>query len=210
MLHKKNPFTDQISTEAYKAVFPIFVINDKSNCHLIIGLNTGSTHTEETLNALKIPDMNPGRETTKSTEQQINDLRKYMGFNISELAKILQVKRPTIYEWIAGKFPSYKNQDRLDLIYTFCQRWMEKKVGKIGRHMYRNVTKDNKSLMDLFEADDFDRLQINAALDLVASIISKTIKERSEIDKILKSEGFEPISKEEQKARLMRFSRIIS
>ena len=113
---------------------------------------------------------------TESTQQQIDNLRRHMGFNISELAKIMQVKRPTIYEWLTGKPPNRKSQNRLDEIYDFCQRWTEKKAGKLGRYIYRKITQDNKCLMELLEDDVLDTLQINGALDLIATVIIPLIR----------------------------------
>jgi DNA-binding XRE family transcriptional regulator len=165
--------------------------------------------TKETFNSINLLNIDDNADFV-TPKEQINDLRKYMGFNISELAKIIKVKRPTIYEWLEGKSPNPRNQTRLDLIYSFCKRWKEMGAGRLGRYMYRNVTQDNKCLMDLLEEKIINEGQINKVLDVIAASLFESKKGRAAREKILKSEGFESISKGEQRSRLMKLTRKIS
>jgi hypothetical protein len=193
-------------TQSYRGVFPFFVINDS----LIIATSTGYMFVQETLDAANLLNDSQNIKKPKSTEQQINDLRSYMGFNISELAKILQVQRPAIYEWLEGKLPNRRNQNRLDSIYEFCRGWLEKDVGKLGRYTYRKITQDNKSLMELLEQNELSVIRIHNALDLIADVIIKTKRRLEAKDRLLKDEGFKPISSKEKKTKLMKISRKIS
>lgn len=193
-LNKRN------SSSCSQNEFPFFVING----NLIIALGSGCLLTSKTLSAMRIANTN---EKTINAKQQLDNLRKYMGFNISELARILRVKRPTIYEWLAYKSPNPQNQTRLDFIYVLCQKWIEKGAGRIGRCLYRKVTQDNRCLMDLLEDKTINETQVNDTLDMIAESFLKTISEHTEREELLKSEGFEPISKEKQRSALMKLTR---
>lgn len=51
------------------------------------------------------------------------EFRNKIGLNLTELSNILQVKRPTIYEWLESEnIPNQKNQQRLDKIYELLGR----------------------------------------------------------------------------------------
>ena len=184
--------------------FAFFVINDR----LILGVSSGAALACEALHLS--PKTNLAIGNPISAQEQLNNLRKHMGFNISELARIIQVKRPSIYEWLELKSPNPKNQERLDLIYSFYQYWKEKDVGKIGQYMYRKITQDGRSLMDLLEEDNIDETQVNETLDIIAASLLKVAKENAARDVLLESKGFKPISKDEQRSRLMKLTRKIS
>ncbi|MGD9152911.1 MAG: hypothetical protein PVG30_04540 [Gammaproteobacteria bacterium] len=189
-----------------KDIFAIIIINS----NIFSSPGTGSTLTEETLNIDRWLNFGTKKIGVKNAKKQIEDLREYMGFNISEIASIIQVKRPAIYDWLAGNSPNINNQNRLDEIYRICTIWMEKQIGKSGRTAYRKITEDKKCLMELLEESKLNIKQIIKIFDLIADLIKKTKNRQSFRDKLLKSENFEPITKEEQKARLEKISRKIS
>ncbi len=58
-----------------------------------------------------------------SAKDQIRFLRMGVELNISEIAAMMFVKRPTIYEWMKGKEPSLRNQKRLEEICRICSQW---------------------------------------------------------------------------------------
>ncbi len=140
-----------------------------------------------------------------SAKEQLYDLRKYMGFNISVLARIMHVKRPTIYEWMNGKEPSRKNQHRLDAIYSVCETWKEKNAGWVGLYLYRKIGENNRCLIDLLEETNINKDEIDKLLDIIAKNIFKAEQEFSKKHKSLKQ-----ISKEEQRASLIKLTRKIS
>ena len=107
--------------------------------------------------------------TIISIQEQIDNLQFRMGLNISEIAKIMLVTRSTIYNWI--KYMSLinrKNQIRLDLIHSICEKWEKKNVGILGQYKYKKPRGTNKHLIDLLCEPHINIIEVISLLDEIA------------------------------------------
>jgi hypothetical protein len=118
-------------------------------------------------------------------KEKLEALRKYMGFNISEIASILQIQRPTVYEWLGTDNPKLRksNRKRLNAIYEICEKWHQTRVGRLGQYVRRAIYK-NKSLFDLLSEENLNYEIIYEAMGHLEKIIkdaatNKTIHKRS-------------------------------
>lgn len=145
------------------------------------------------------------RSEMTSVKTQLDNLRKKMGLNISEIAAMLLVSRPTIYEWIDLENKLRKsNQTRLDNIYDLCLYWEKKNLGHLGIYLYRKIGNQQDSLFSMLSKKALNKEQICFVLDQVGEVIADAQKKRAAHDELLKKHGFEEISKEELHDRFER------
>ena len=170
---------------------------------LISGEKDGSgsvrlvTQSEEVLGYEKILNV----EKIKNPKSQVEYLRDVLGFNISQLATILDVQRPTIYEWLEDKEPNPRNQERLDKIYSFFSDWRHKHGLRIGGYFYKKFEK-NKSLYDLLIEEDVNENQIVKYISKIKNILILNEEAEFKRNKNLKDAGFVPVSQEQKKRAL--------
>lgn len=140
----------------------------------------------------------------QNTYEQIKQLKISMGFNILELAAILNVSRPTIYDWIESKKTTIhkKNQKRLNLIYEISKTWESKNIGQLGGYLHKPLGATNVSLFDLLKSDNLNLSAIDSYLDSIAQTKLKKRQTDEAHEALLKKHGFEPISKEDMEERL--------
>ena len=142
-----------------------------------------------------------------SVKDQIDGLRNKMGLNISELAHILLVKRPTIYAWLDNKEPNKSNRKRLDIIYKLCSKWGRNGLGEIRDYLYRSIGA-RKPLLFLLEEKQLDETLITQVLDQIEITMSRNRREYAERAALLEKHGFKPLDQEELAFRLRCMTRV--
>ena len=147
-----------------------------------------------------------------SIRVQIENLRRKMGLNISEIAEVLFVTRPTIYEWLGNedaKLHSF-NQQRLNLIYELFLIWDKKNIGRIGsNYFHKMIMSENKSLFMLLTEEELNKERICNVMNQIQEL--KEIQNKNdELRKtFLQQHGFEEVSKEAREDNLNKFIRNI-
>lgn len=133
-------------------------------------------------------------------KEQVEFLRKDIGFNISELSSILHISRPTVYEWIDSESPNIQteNQIRLNEIYDVCAKWKETNLGRIGNNLRRIMYQD-KSLFDLLKEENLDRTSISEIFSLLKEIMQKNQDRKNKHEAFIKKHGLEEESKKRRK-----------
>lgn len=136
--------------------------------------------------------------------EQIVNIKKSMGFNILELAAVLQVSRPTIYDWLESKASKIRknNQIRLNHFSEISKNWDYKHSGQFGSHLHKPIGNSNVSLFDLLKSNNLDLNKINSYMDSIARAISKKQQADKAHEALLRKHNFEPISKEDMEDRL--------
>lgn len=133
-----------------------------------------------------------------SINNQIDSLRKVMGLNISDIAAVLHVSRPTVYQWLASEV-SIRNshQERLNDIYDICLFWSRKKVGGLTAYLHKRMNNSSKSLIEVLADDRLDKNKIHYLLNQIEQsiLLRKDMKSKNEI--LLKQYGFEDVSEDE-------------
>jgi len=102
--------------------------------------------------------------------QKIESIREAFGLTTSALAEILDVSRPTIYQWIKGQSePSGDNKARLDRVALFAAKWNKAFPTMNMDHWLTDNEPGRPSLMDLLKDGDLDIKKID---DLLAQRIA--------------------------------------
>jgi len=103
-------------------------------------------------------------DVTADVQEKIAGIRHYLSLTTTDLASVLQVKRPTIYAWTAGAVSLHRNhRARLDMAYEIARDWRALSMKPIGEGI-REKFAGGAALIDLLSADQFDHVAIRSAM----------------------------------------------
>lgn len=139
-----------------------------------------------------------------TAHEQLIQIKYLMGLNILEIAGILQVSRPTIYDWLESQETTIrkKHQERLNAIYQICQNWNMKRLGRLGSYLHQPIGEVSLSLFDLLKAKSLDCNTINCQIEHIAQLMFAKRQENEAHDAFLKKHGFAPVDREDMIERL--------
>ncbi len=117
-----------------------------------------------------------------------------LSVNKSQLADILGITRPTLYEWLAGKEPSPDKAARIEAI----ARVLATAGARAGRPLNaafvrRALPDESASLLDVLRADVIDEARAVGLVRAVVALDAAQAKEREDKERSLRSRGFEPV-----------------
>lgn len=147
--------------------------------------------------------------TTPYTVEQLGDLRSVFGLNVSELAAILRVQRPTVYQWLKGGALRPKNAKRLGELHNLAVKYRDKGLGSVARYLHAPVN-DLPSLIELLVADSLDTAAVVAVLERLLERQSRKAQFRSRVSEAVEQHGFEDATKEEQDAHIEQATSSVS
>jgi excisionase family DNA binding protein len=131
--------------------------------------------------------------TITGTKEQIEDLRWSMGLNISEIASLLRVKRPTVYEWLKEKTLRPRKQKRLAKIHNLCKKWKAFAIGRLDNYLYKTLD-GNKNLFSLLNEENLREDLIDKVLHKIKDDLMCAQNKKTQRDATLKQAGFHHIS----------------
>ncbi len=134
----------------------------------------------------------------KSICEQLAAIQKVLGLNRLALASVLQVSRPTLYEWLNSKKSTLhkKNQERLDSLYEISKKWKCKNLGLVNGYLHKPIGAAQHSLFSLLKSDELNISEINKSLTEIETFITKKQKKDKLHEALLLQHGFEPVSQE--------------
>ena len=122
-----------------------------------------------------------------------------LSLNKSQLAKILHVTRPTIYEWLNGKAPSATNTERLANLLEVLNRIEADRDCPINsRFVRRSISIDTPPLIDLLSAEQIDFDLVEKLLKEAKLLTIDSMKRIQDKEKRLSSLGYEEPSEEQR------------
>jgi len=123
------------------------------------------------------------------TQEKLAGIRRYFAVNVTDMAKILRVGRPTVYAWLRDDPTLRANHARrIDEVYGLARKWRSMSNTPIGDFITRSLG-SSESLLDLLSAKTLDQSAIETALAQVAETVN-TKTRRESIVEIAKGRGF--------------------
>lgn len=143
-----------------------------------------SHFSSETLSAQALPS-------------QIAMIRNFMSLNISDLARVLQVERPTVYAWInESRSPHASNLERLKQVYMIAMEWKQIS-GRPIANLINVPFQDGTTTFELLCKDEIDLTVIKGKLkEILASqgkIVAESMRKNDRLGQLAKKHGFSPI-----------------
>lgn len=165
------------------------------------------TGSEELIYKVNAPEYSNTKLTINVDE--INAIKSYLGLNNSEIAKILQVQRQTIYDWLHGSMPRSSNLERLYQLCEIADYWHSINAQSVNRYLHKPVVND-QSLFRLLLADPLDITVIYKALNQISEVIAKNTNVSEYKLKLERQAGFKELSKKEQLANISQVVSIVA
>lgn len=144
------------------------------------------------LEALSVPD-------------QLKELQAALSLNKPQLARILKVTRPTLYQWYEGKEPNATNSERVRILLRVLARGAVSGVKPLNARFVRQpMGLAEPSLLDLLCRDRLDQELLSRALKRARDVGDAADRERKYREDRLHALGFEDFSRDERKELLAR------
>lgn len=107
-------------------------------------------------------------------------IRHYLSLNMTELAAVLRVERPTVYAWLAGRArPQAANLERLGRVHQLARTWRTLTARPLGA-LVREPLHDGRSLVDKLSAERWDERDVRDLLWAFKQQVDKAQEARRE------------------------------
>jgi hypothetical protein len=103
-------------------------------------------------------------EVFLTTKEKIAGIRHYLSLNMTELAAVLNVGRPTVYAWASvSAAPSPKHRDRIGAIYELARYW--RSLSSVPMELLaRESMPGGKTMIDLLSVENVDIETVRKAM----------------------------------------------
>lgn len=151
---------------------------------LVLTAGTGgimTTHSTAELNKWVYDPrihVEPSREKQvdmRSPSEHVANIRDVFDINISDLASILWVTRPTVYAWLAGNEPKGEAVIRIQQLSRVADKFNQANIIRLDKLVHRPIL-NGCSLLDILKTDE----NPVAALDTLKAIADKEVQTRRE------------------------------
>ena len=142
---------------------------------------------------------------TLAVVDQLNELRAALSLNKSQLARVMRVTRPTIYEWYEGKDPNATNSERIRTLLHVLQRSAVSGARPLNaRFVRQSVGPTEPALLDLLCEPRLDQARVARALKRVRALGNAALRKRRNREDRLRALGFEDPDGNQRKEQLAR------
>ena len=139
--------------------------------------------------------------STLPIARQIRELQAALSVNKSELARILRVSRPTVYDWLDGGEANADNRSR---IRTLLRLLSESRVSAndplFPRFVRSGLEAGDRSLLELLGEEAIDEVTAKDVIRAAKALGDAMDAQREEREARLREAGFEEVDDEQRKA----------
>jgi hypothetical protein len=112
-------------------------------------------------------------ERLLDTQEKIAGIRRYLSLNITDLAKVLNVGRPTVYSWATTPVNLHSNhRKQIDTVYEIARTWRALYSDPMGR-LVREPLENGRTMIDLISEDKLDSEAVSKAMLQVRQLQSR-------------------------------------
>jgi hypothetical protein len=140
---------------------------------------------------------------TLPVADQAREVLAALSLNKSQLAEVLCVSRPTVYDWFDGKEPNASNSDRLITLLRLLARAEVSSTSPLNARFVRKpLNEDGPALLDWLRAETLDSERILSQLRAARSLGEKAESRRVAREQRLQALGFEVPSEQQRQDQL--------
>ena len=135
--------------------------------------------------------------------RQVRELQAALSINKSELARILRVSRPTVYDWLDDGEPNADNRARIrTLTRLVAESGVSANNPLFPRFMRSALEPGNRILLDILSDETIDEATAKNLIRSAKALGDAIDAEREEREGRLREAGFEEPDEEQRKANL--------
>jgi transcriptional regulator with XRE-family HTH domain len=138
-----------------------------------------------------------------STADQLDELLAALSLSKSQLAQVLRVTRPTLYDWFQGNEPNAVNTARIHALLRLLERASISGERPLDARFVRQVVgRDQPPLLDLLSEGELDEERVHRMLLQVRALGTSARHSREAREERLRRLGFEEPSQKQRRAQL--------
>lgn len=146
------------------------------------------------------------REVLKlSVVEQMQEVQAALSLNKSQLARVLQVSRPALYEWFRGKEPNPANTDRLHSVLGCLVRARASSTSPLNARFVRQPADlGEPALLDLLSEERIDEDRVVSVIEDAQALGEAATRRRAAREERLRNLGFEDLGREQRREQLAK------
>ena len=134
---------------------------------------------------------------------QLRELLAALSVNKSQLARILRVSRPTVYDWLAGGEPNRESLARIHILLRCVTDASVSGARPLNARFLRQPDRgDATTLVDLLQQPRIDEDALGEEIQRVKTLSDAARERDREREARLRREGFEEVDAEQRRANL--------
>ena len=138
-----------------------------------------------------------------SVIEQLQELQAALSLNKSQLAQILRVSRPALYDWLRGGEPNTANTERLHTLLRCLARARVSSARPLNARFVRQPPDlEGPSLLDLLVEPRIDEDRVANAIEHVQVLGDAATRRRTAREDRLRDLGFEDPGREQRREQL--------
>ncbi len=140
---------------------------------------------------------------TLPVADQLRELQTALSVNKSELARILRVSRPTVYDWLDDGQPNADNASRIQTLGRLLRESGVSSANPLFPRFVRSALEPGgHSLLDVLVEETIDEASVRSVVESAKALGDAIRDRREEREARLRAAGFEEPDAEQRKANL--------
>ena len=141
--------------------------------------------------------------STLPIARQVRELQAALSVNKPELARILRVSRPTVYDWLDGGEPNADNRSRIRTLLRLVSESRVSANNPLFPRFVRSVIESgDRSLLELLGEEMIDEVAAKSVIRRAKALGDAVDGEREEREARLREAGFEEPDAEQRRANV--------
>ena len=143
--------------------------------------------------------------STLPIARQVRELQAALSVNKSELARILRVSRPTVYDWLDGGEPNAGNRARIRMLLRLVSGTRVSADDPLVPRFVRSALEaGDRTLLELLGEGTIDEVTAKSVIRRAKVLGDAMDARREEREARLREAGFEEVDGEQRRANLAR------
>ena len=140
-----------------------------------------------------------------SVVEQMQELQAALSLNKSQLARILRVSRPALYDWLRGREPNAANTERVHTLLRCLAQASVSSASPLNARFVRQPSDlDGPALLELLVEERIDEDRVASAIEQARALGDAASRRRVDREERLRSLGFEDPEREQRREQLAR------